>query len=273
MDCCFEQINGAEIRIGNSTENNGNSNPVCVVISGIPAGQSVSCSCGGMQGRYLNIVIPGDSKQLSLCEVRVYGKDGVKLSGHAVQSSLLEYYQADRAIDRIKYGPGPASETNLWWRLYLLDNYYISTVIIINRGDCCPERLDGAEIRIGNSLENNGNNNPVCAVITSIPQGASHSCSCPDMEGRYVNIVIPGDRYLMLCEVEVYRSFSVINIVRMNFASNRDLVGSESDKLLYQLQSALEVRGITNIKLSWTKPPQREVKHQDIEEGPCQRIQ
>ncbi|KAL0166467.1 hypothetical protein M9458_038311, partial [Cirrhinus mrigala] len=30
---------------------------------------------------------------------------------------------------------------------------------ITNRGDCCPERINGAQIRIGNSLENNGNNN------------------------------------------------------------------------------------------------------------------
>uniref|UniRef100_A0A8C1QEY2 Fucolectin tachylectin-4 pentraxin-1 domain-containing protein n=1 Tax=Cyprinus carpio TaxID=7962 RepID=A0A8C1QEY2_CYPCA len=214
MDCCFEQINGAEIRIGNSLENNGNNNPKCAVISGIPAGQSVSYSCGEMQGRYLNVVIPGDSKQLSLCEVRVYGNDSVKLSGHAVQSSVLEYYRADRAVDGIKHAPGPASfcthtnsETNPWWRLDLLDNYYIRTVIITNRADCCPERLDGAEIRIGNSLENNGNNNPICAVIASIPIGASHSYSCPDMEGRYMNIVVPGNRYLTLCEVEVYRGF------------------------------------------------------------------
>ncbi|KTF91633.1 hypothetical protein cypCar_00034154, partial [Cyprinus carpio] len=91
--------------------------------------------------------------------------------------------------------------------LDLLDNYYIRTVIITNRADCCPERLDGAEIRIGNSLENNGNNNPICAVIASIPIGASHSYSCPDMEGRYMNIVVPGNRYLTLCEVEVYRGF------------------------------------------------------------------
>uniref|UniRef100_A0A8C2GXZ4 Fucolectin tachylectin-4 pentraxin-1 domain-containing protein n=1 Tax=Cyprinus carpio TaxID=7962 RepID=A0A8C2GXZ4_CYPCA len=138
----------------------------------------------------------------------------VKLSGHAVQSSVLEYYRADRAVDGIKHAPGPASfcthtnsETNPWWRLDLLDNYYIRTVIITNRADCCPERLDGAEIRIGNSLENNGNNNPICAVIASIPIGASHSYSCPDMEGRYMNIVVPGNRYLTLCEVEVYRGF------------------------------------------------------------------
>jgi hypothetical protein len=42
----------------------------------------------------------------------------------------------------------------------LLDVYRVTAVNITNRGDCCPERLDGAEIRIGNSLENNSINNP-----------------------------------------------------------------------------------------------------------------
>ncbi|KAK2913234.1 hypothetical protein Q8A67_001633 [Cirrhinus molitorella] len=281
IDCCFEQINGAEIRVGNSLENNGNSNPICAEISGIPAGQSVSYSCGEMQGRYVNVVIPGDSKNLTLCEVRVYGNDNVKLSGNAAQSSVFEYWRADRAIDGKKYAPGAASfcthskrETNPWWRLDLLDTYYIITVTITNRADCCPARLDGAEIRIGNSLENNGNSNPICAVVTSIPAGASYSYACLDMEGRYVNIVIPGDKILTLCEVEVSRGFPVRHFVKMKFASTSDLTGPEHDKLLFQLQSALGVRGITNVKLSWTKPPQREVERDvEVEEGPCARIQ
>ncbi len=49
---------------------------------------------------------------------------------------------------------------NPWWRLDLLEYYYIYKVSITNRADCCSERMTGVEIRIGNSLENNGNNNP-----------------------------------------------------------------------------------------------------------------
>ncbi|XP_052458918.1 fucolectin-like [Carassius gibelio] len=223
MDCCFEQINGAEIRIGMSLENNGNNNSKCAEISGISARQSVSYSCGGMQGRYVNVVIPGDSKNLSLCEVEVFVNeldhfpDSLKIRGRAVQSSLLEYFRADRAVDGIKYAPGTASfcthtqsQTDPWWRLDLLDNYYISSVTITGRADCCSQRLNGAEIHIGNSLEENGNNNPICAVIANISLGVSYSYACPDMEGRYVNIVIPGDgKILTLCEVEVYGGFPV----------------------------------------------------------------
>ncbi|KAK7878046.1 hypothetical protein WMY93_031296 [Mugilogobius chulae] len=40
-------------------------------------------------------------------------------------------------------------------------DFTITSVTVVNRGDCCAHRLNGAQIRIGNSLENNGNNNPV----------------------------------------------------------------------------------------------------------------
>ncbi len=53
------------------------------------------------------------------------------------------------------------NETNPWWRLDLRHIYRVSEVVITNRNDCCAERINGAEIRIGNSLENEGNNNPM----------------------------------------------------------------------------------------------------------------
>lgn len=46
-----------------------------------------------------------------------------------------------------------------------------------------------------------------CAVITSIPAGGIQEFQCNGMDGRYVNVVIPGrEEYLSLCEVEVYGS-------------------------------------------------------------------
>ncbi|XP_057690742.1 fucolectin-like [Corythoichthys intestinalis] len=92
-----------------------------------------------------------------------------------------------------------------WWRLDLQKTYKINTVTITNRRDCCPNRINGAELRIGDSLDDNGNANPRCTVIVSIPAGATKTFQCNGMEGRYVNIVIPGRReYLTLCEVEVH---------------------------------------------------------------------
>ncbi|KAK2844312.1 hypothetical protein Q5P01_010971 [Channa striata] len=214
-DCCSERLNGAEIRIGNSLDNNGNVNPVCTVISSIPAGSSQNFDCHGMEGQYVNIVIPGMQQYLTLCEVEVFG-------GKVSQSSVFENAIPEKAIDgnrASKWVEGSCTHTqhdqNPWWRLDLLKTYQIKTVTITNRQDCCPERLFGAEIRIGNSLSDNGNINPRCAVISSIEAGDSKTFDCNGMEGQYVNIVIPGrQEYLTLCEVEVTGQPASVNIAK-----------------------------------------------------------
>ena len=50
----------------------------CAVISSIPAGATYTFKCSGMEGRYVNIVIPGKKKILTLSEVEVYGASFVK---------------------------------------------------------------------------------------------------------------------------------------------------------------------------------------------------
>ncbi|XP_052458919.1 fucolectin-5-like [Carassius gibelio] len=137
--------------------------------------------------------------------------ENLALKGTAVQSST--YYSAAQAIDGIRYAPGVAHtycsitgyELNPWWRLDLLDYYKIYKVTVTNRADCCLAQTTGVEIRIGNSLENNGNNNPRCGVTSLVPAGTSVSFSCGGMEGRYVNMYLPNiQMWLSLCEVEVY---------------------------------------------------------------------
>uniref|UniRef100_A0A673HHS0 Uncharacterized LOC107720486 n=1 Tax=Sinocyclocheilus rhinocerous TaxID=307959 RepID=A0A673HHS0_9TELE len=211
--CCNSWINGAEIRIGN-VSSNVFSNPVCAVVSTIPAGDTYSYSCHGMKGRYVSVNLPGTSKILTFCDVGVYVifPDNLATGRTVTQSSTFGYWSADHAID---FNPGLTNawsscsstivQTNPWWRVDLSYIYRVSRVVITNILDCCAERINGAEIRIGHSLENNGNNNPICAVISSIPAGVSSTYICNNMEGRYVNLFIPGySKYLTLCEVEVY---------------------------------------------------------------------
>ncbi|XP_055782156.1 uncharacterized protein LOC129857689 isoform X3 [Salvelinus fontinalis] len=280
-DCCSDRISGAEIHVGDSLFNNGNSNPLCARIPYIPAGQSRTFPCGGISGRYVNILLPGKEKYLTLCEVEVQAStfqaglpstdpetavrapnlnlawlwdllrslgrsairketynqnntdeetfDHEKISfetqhpvdtvpenlasgGIAVHSSQYDSHgAASNAIDRKRnplYHAGSCShteaETNPWWRVDLLDIYQVTFVTITNRGDCCLHRINGAEIRIGNSLENNGTTNPLCAVISEMGEGQPMDIPC-NMEGHYVTIVLPGrEKYLALCEVEVY---------------------------------------------------------------------
>ncbi|XP_030286340.1 uncharacterized protein LOC115589536 [Sparus aurata] len=215
-DCCAHELNGAEIRIGDSLENNGNNNPRCAVITVI-RDVLMGFTCGQMTGRYVNIVIPGEVQRLQLCEVRVYASTditgaNVARGGVAMQSSIWEpTYPSSAPIDGKPYSNyihgsciSTLWQTNPWWRLDLRGPYTISTIQVVRRSDMNFYDLNGAEIHIGNSLENNGNNNPRCAVIT-VTDDITMSFSCNKMTGRYVNIYHPGvKRMIQICEVRVY---------------------------------------------------------------------
>uniref|UniRef100_H3AEU5 Fucolectin tachylectin-4 pentraxin-1 domain-containing protein n=1 Tax=Latimeria chalumnae TaxID=7897 RepID=H3AEU5_LATCH len=247
-DCCWERLRGAEIYIGNSLEKNGTLNPRCASISKIERGSTETICCKGMTGRYVTIAIPNRKEYLTLCEVEVYGvpvtnDDGlgttlpplcscsmqanVALKGLATQSSLGDWRGVpEHAIDGNKnsvYGSLSCTHTRFemgpWWRVDLQQPYRISAVVITNRGDCCWERLRGAELYIGNSLEKNGTLNPRCASISIVERGSTDSFCCNGMVGRYVTIAIPTRvEYLTLCEVEVYGipDFFTIKTIQQN---------------------------------------------------------
>ncbi|KAI9515408.1 hypothetical protein NQZ68_026142 [Dissostichus eleginoides] len=218
-DCCPEKLVGAQVHIGNSLDNNGLTNPVVGTITTAEALYTMTFT-DRVEGRYVTVRIPGDVKWLTLCEVEVYGyhaptEENLAIQGKASQSSLYNFESiAYNAIDGNRasaWGQGSCTHTkadfNPWWRLDLGKTHKINSVNITNTLDNVPTRLNGAEIRIGDSLEKNGNNNPRCAVISSIPAGFTETFQCNGMDGRYVNIVIPGrNEYLTLCEVEVYGS-------------------------------------------------------------------
>ncbi|XP_053182681.1 fucolectin-1-like [Scomber japonicus] len=200
-DCCAERINGAEIHIGNSLQDNGAANPVAAVIPEIPAGSSLPLSFSNhVEGRYVTVRLPGAEKILTLCEVEVYGYraptgENLALQGKATQSSLFAEGIAYNAIDGNRashWEEGSCTHTRNdnkpWWRLDLRTTHKVFSVKITNR-DSYENRLDGAEIRIGDSIENKGNTNPRCAVIQHIPAGATVEFQCNKMDGRYVNII------------------------------------------------------------------------------------
>ncbi|XP_058623263.1 fucolectin-like [Onychostoma macrolepis] len=195
--------------------------------------------------------------------------ENLAVAGAAIQSSTSADWFAEKAIDRglqqLYTGcSSTLNETDPWWRLDLQDVYRVSKVVVTNRKDCCAEQINGAEIRIGNSLEKNGINNPICAVIPAIPAGESYSYSCDGMEGRYVNLIIPGDmKILTLCEVKVYGEGPCLkrSFVKLLFHSSKDLTDSTiRENVLKQLGSALADRGITDVTLRWSQTPKQEVK-------------
>lgn len=88
------------------------------------------------------------------------------LRGKATLSRLYGNGLAYNAIDGNRdgiYDHGSCAHTKLhhspWWRVNLLQEYKVFSVTITTEAST-PEALDGAEIRIGNSLVNDGIDNP-----------------------------------------------------------------------------------------------------------------
>ncbi|XP_028281937.1 fucolectin-7-like [Parambassis ranga] len=218
-DCCENSLNNVEIYIGNSPKNNGLENPMVRSIPSIGRGVSFPITfTDRVEGRYVTLSIPGSQRNLTLCEVEVYGYraptgENLALQGKATQSSLYSFGAAYNAIDgnrNSRWEAGSCSHTSNdfspWWRLDLRKTHKVFSVKIVNL-DTEPQRLNGAEIHVGDSLDNYGNRNPRCAVITSLAAGGVAEFQCNGMDGRYVNVVIPNKaEYLHLCEVEVYGS-------------------------------------------------------------------
>ncbi|XP_073485540.1 fucolectin-like isoform X2 [Aquarana catesbeiana] len=150
---------------------------------------------------------------LAWCKVKIDpGAFNIARTGEASQSS--DYHGATpigyayKAIDSVKdtnWYHGYCTHTNNdqspWWRLDMKRKYKVASVVLTGRSDNRMDRLMGANVRVGNSPDNN---NPVCGTVTQITDPTS-TFSCNGMEGRYVSVVIPGrSEFLAICELEVY---------------------------------------------------------------------
>ncbi|XP_019622202.1 PREDICTED: hepatocyte growth factor activator-like [Branchiostoma belcheri] len=107
-----------------------------------------------------------------------------------------------------------------WW-VDLGRSYNIGRVVIFNRQDCCPERINPFNIHIGNSDQ--VALNPKCGGDHQIALNQpSISVSCQGMAGRYVGVRLPGNsRTMTLCEVQVFAGRLLFQIVYVNIARGK----------------------------------------------------
>uniref|UniRef100_A0A3Q4GZP9 Si:ch73-359m17.2 n=1 Tax=Neolamprologus brichardi TaxID=32507 RepID=A0A3Q4GZP9_NEOBR len=98
--------------------------------------------------------------QLHTCGCSMEPLQNVALNRETVQSSVFEAYGPSKGVDGCRNGnldSGCCTHTledlDPWWRVDLLAVYKVSAVTIINRQDAVIERILGAQILIGNSLE------------------------------------------------------------------------------------------------------------------------
>ncbi|XP_051530650.1 fucolectin-like [Myxocyprinus asiaticus] len=147
-----------------------------------------------------------------LCVANLTGN--LALGQNAVQSSTFEdHATAGKATDGNKESvykkfscTHTTYEQNPWWSVDLKHVYKVTKVTITNHGDCCEERINDAQIRVGNNRISNGNinQNQLAEVILSMPLEATETYTFRPIGGQYVDIVLPWQGILTLCEVEVF---------------------------------------------------------------------
>jgi len=217
VDCCSARLDGVTVRdkdnklLGVLNSRNGNPN---VLIVNRPID---------------SILVIGGKDFLSLAEVEVFGpgkKEDVNIAseGKASQSDNLssKVGHAPVAIDGNTDGRwtrGSVTHTKskgkaAYWRLDFSKSYYVSTIRIWNRIDCCSDRLNGVIVtnqdrKILGTLNTARGNPNVLNVNGFIKQ----------------IVIIGGTSYVSLAEVEVFGHIEVAegkNIAREGKASQVD---------------------------------------------------
>lgn len=107
------------------------------------------------RGQFIRVALkPGATSFLTISEVEVYSKGtNIARAGSAKQSSTGYNAPAEKAIDGNADGTfGSCSCTNeekdAWWELDLGKEQPIDQVLVFNRDDCCPERLNHVAVTI-----------------------------------------------------------------------------------------------------------------------------
>ena len=119
----------------------------------------------------------------------------------ATQSSVGWGGDAELAIDGIfepsgDYTASTCTATNgadSWWEVELPASYHIQTVQVLNRGDCCSDRLNGFNVYVDDVL---------CASNVQIGDAEDLMVDCSATGSR---VKITADTsYLTLCEVTIF---------------------------------------------------------------------
>ncbi|XP_065069820.1 uncharacterized protein LOC135694874 [Rhopilema esculentum] len=93
-----------------------------------------------------------------------------------------------------------------WFRVDLQHTLPVRSVALQNRRDCCWNRMNPFDVRVGMSLENDGRVNPKCVDGANFTQLNQYlSLECPSvMFGRYVIMLAESSTIIEVCELEVY---------------------------------------------------------------------
>ena len=126
----------------------------------------------------------------------------------ATQSSTASNAKASRATDgntdttfSKNSCTATKEEESPWWSVDLERQMAVKSVTVYNRGDCCGDRLNGFEVKVGDNSK--WERNPGCGGNTTATQGESSLVDCEGKKGRFVSVVVPRKTTLHLCEVRI----------------------------------------------------------------------
>ncbi|KAI8501946.1 hypothetical protein Bbelb_203580 [Branchiostoma belcheri] len=157
-----------------------------------------------LSGTWFGTPSPENRQHLSSCVNLALGKP-------TAQSSTEHGGVPQRAVDGNTngdfHGRGSCTHTNNqgrpWWHVDLGRSQAIGSVVVFNRQDCCPERLNNFRVYVGDSPT--VTSNPQCGGNHAVTSGQQNiTVDCGGRSGRYVGISLPTYEYLTLCEVLVY---------------------------------------------------------------------
>ncbi|XP_074611757.1 receptor-type tyrosine-protein phosphatase S-like isoform X2 [Acropora palmata] len=261
------RLNGAEIRVGNSTADGGARNHLCATNTGLGASKVGTFFCKPTaSGRYVYIRIPGNGKVVTVCEVEVYSSylHNLALNQPASQASVYDGKGASLAVDGNKntdFSQGSCIHTNTqkdpWWRVDLGASHPVAEVFIVNRlCTSCTNDMDAFEIRIGNVTSYSTYTS--CGGTLTLGNGGTKPFCCdPPIVGRYVSVVIPGtQKFINVCEVEVYSVRQVssgVTACRMNSVgvSNSSIIYDQRFSASSSLSSSRASNGRLNGGSAW----------------------
>ncbi len=123
----------------------------------------------------------------------------------AIQSAVAYGGAASRAVDGNtdgNYNAGSVTHTagdpNPWWQVDLGQKFFVVSVDVFNRTDCCNDRLAGAKVQLI------GDDNQVLLEQRLTAETTVQSLSfLPGRSVRFVRVQGAGSQYLSLAEVQV----------------------------------------------------------------------
>lgn len=170
-DCCAERLKDAWVFVsdapfGTKSLAQLKTDPAVTAkqISGTPS-PDATVDIGGVKARYVRVQLEGTNRLLSLAEVEVFGT-GATSSAKVSQSSTGVFNgisgDAGKAIDGNidgSWDSGSVSTTapgdkTPWWNVKLDSPNGLARIDILNRTDCCRDRLDDLTVRISTTQDN-----------------------------------------------------------------------------------------------------------------------